>query len=113
MVLRMLELGLYVQVLLGVARFGLPYVGVSVPGPVWEVHPMLGVVIAVTSLVVFRPASGRPTRPRRLARYAPLAPLLLGAAILLGWVSGVWVVVGHMVLGLTAVELVGKGIKAV
>jgi hypothetical protein len=113
MVLNVLQVALYVQVLLGLARFGLPFVGVAVPDAIWSVHPLLGVAIAVTALVVFRPASGRPTRPVMLARYAPLAPLLLGAAILLGWVGGVWVIVGHMVLGFTAVELVGRGITAV
>ncbi|HSK92042.1 MAG TPA: hypothetical protein VK875_12100 [Euzebyales bacterium] len=113
MVLQVLQVGLYVQVLLGLARFGLPFVGVVVPEAVWTVHPLLGVAIAVTALVMFRPASGRPTRPLVLARYAPLAPLLLGAAIMLGWVSGLWVVVGHMVLGFTAIELVGRGITAV
>lgn len=112
MVLDVLQVGLYVQVVLGLARFGLPFVGVAVPEAVWAVHPMLGVAIAVTAVVVFRPASGRATRPLMLARYAPFAPLLLGAAILMGWVGGVWVVVGHMVLGFTAVELVGRGIKA-
>ena len=113
MVLNVLQVALYVQVLLGLARFGLPFVGVAVPDAIWSVHPLLGVAIAVIALVVFRPASGRPTRPVMLARYAPLAPLLLGAAILLGWVGGVWVIVGHMVLGFTAVELVGRGITAV
>lgn len=113
MVLKALQIGLYVQVALGLARFGLPYFGVALPDLVWTVHPVLGVTIAVTALVVFRPRSGPATRPLLLGRYAPLAPLLLGLALLFGGVRGVPAVVTHMVLGFIAIELVGKGIEAV
>ncbi|HEY8338491.1 MAG TPA: hypothetical protein VIK95_01415 [Egibacteraceae bacterium] len=113
MVLKALQIGLYVQVALGLARFGLPYVGVAVPDAVWTVHPLLGVTIAVTALVVFRPGARRPARPLLLARYAPLAPLALGIALLLGGIRGLPAVVAHMLLGFIAVELVGKGIEAV
>jgi hypothetical protein len=113
MALDALRLSLYVQVLLGLARFGLPFAGVAVPEGVWAVHPLLGIAIAATALVVFRPRVGPPARPLALARYAPVAPLLLGAAIMLGWVAGLWVVLAHMVLGFAAVELVQGGIRAV
>jgi len=108
---RLLAAALYVQVLLGLARFGLPYVGLSLDPRLWLLHPLNGAAIAAAALVRFRPIRGVPGTPVRVAaRFAPLLALALGLGLaaargLLGPLVGTLL---HAAVGLAAVELVGR-----
>ncbi|HUG85869.1 MAG TPA: hypothetical protein VMM13_15000 [Euzebya sp.] len=102
------------QIVLGLARFLTPFVGWQLPHAIWRLHPVLGVSIAVAVLIVLRPRPGViPTVRRRIARFAPLAPLALGLAMGLGigLRSGTAVVALHMVIGVTALGVVDNALK--
>lgn len=109
--LRVLILALYVQVILGLVRFALPYLGLWLDERVWQIHSPNGLAIAIAALVLFRPLPGVPnTRTRVAARFVALLPLLLGLAIGFGLIGGVWVAVAHMVVGFAAVRVMGTAI---
>jgi hypothetical protein len=109
--LRLLQFATIAQVLLGLARFGLPYLGVWLDGRVWQLHPLNGIAITAAALVLFRPLPAAPSsRVRTAARFAPLLALALGLGMaslrgLLGPVPGTFL---HMAVGLAAVELIGR-----
>jgi hypothetical protein len=112
---RLLVAALYAQVLLGLARFALPYLGFWVDDRVWLIHPVNGVAIAVAALLLFRPVPGAPAaRARVAARFAPLLPLLLGfgLGVARDAIGSVAAVVVHMVAGIVAVRLIGAAMTA-
>ena len=55
---RFLQAAMMTQILLGLARFFVPFVGWNLPASVWRIHPVLGVGIAVAVLIVLRPRPG-------------------------------------------------------
>lgn len=98
-----LRILLYIQLVLGLARFS----GLLVNQRIWESHITLGVVIAVLALVALRPLAGVPsTGVRVLARFAPLVPLALGLGFLFNLIGGLPLVVLHMALGIGTIGLV-------
>lgn len=112
---KLLVVALYAQVILGLARFALPYLGFWVDDRVWLIHPFNGIAIAVAALVLFRPPPGAPTtRARAAARFAPLLPLLLGfgMGVARDVIGAVAAVVVHMVAGIVAVRLMGVAMAA-
>lgn len=112
---RVLIAALYVQVLLGLARFLLPYLGVWLDDRVWLIHPINGIAIAVAALVLFRPRPGMPpTRALLAARSAPLLPLALGLGLGVSQdlIGSLWAVVIHMLAGIAAVRLMGTAMAA-
>lgn len=111
-VVRTLQAAMMTQILLGLARFFAPFLGWSLPASVWPIHPLLGVGIAVATMIVLRPRPGGvPTVSRRIARFAPLAPLALGLALAFGLRLGAGLAPLHMVLGLTALGIVDRALK--
>lgn len=111
-VVRTLQAAMMTQILLGLARFFAPFAGWSLPASVWPIHPLLGVGIAVAVMIVLRPhPGGVPTVSRRIARFAPLAPLALGLAMAFGLRLGAALAPLHMVVGLTALGIVDSALK--
>jgi hypothetical protein len=109
---RILQAAMMVQILLGLWRFITPYVGWSVDGRVWQVHPFLGIGIAVAALILFRPENSTASSPSWTAsRYVALVPLGLGLAMRYAVVNGLTVRLVHMVVGLTALGLIDSAIK--
>ena len=109
---RFLQAAMMTQILLGLARFFVPFLSWNLPASVWRIHPVLGIGIAVAVLIVLRPRPGGvPTVSRRIARFAPLAPLALGLAITFGLRLDAGLVVLHMVLGITALGIVDRALK--
>jgi len=109
---RFLQAAMMTQILLGLARFFAPFLGWSLPASVSPIHPLLGVGIAVAVMIVLRPRPGGvPTVSRRIARFAPLAPLALGLAIAFGLRLGAGLAPLHMVVGLTALGIVDRALK--
>ncbi|MBE3599553.1 MAG: hypothetical protein IMX02_12485 [Limnochordaceae bacterium] len=99
----LLRILFYVQALMGLSRFG----GLLRAGPLWETHVTLGVVIALLALAAFRPREDVPVPGlRAAARFAPLLPLLTGAAILSQSVQGRGFTLLHVLLGILALGLV-------
>lgn len=98
-----LRIALYVQVLLGLGRL----FGLITNTRVWETHISLGILITVLALIAFRPVTGVVNDSLRMrARFAPIVPLALGLAMFGKLLSGMPIVVIHMLLGLTTVALV-------
>jgi hypothetical protein len=109
---RFLQAAMTTQILLGLARFFAPFLGWNLPASVWRIHPVLGVGIAGAVLIVLRPRPrGVPTVSRRIARFAPLAPLALGLAIAFGLRLDAGLVALHMVVGITALSIVDRALK--
>jgi len=109
---RILQAGMMLQILLGLWRFLVPYAGLPVIRPLWGIHPLLGITIALVALVLFRPRENVGATPQWTAsRYVALAPLALGLAMRYGVVTGLIAIVTHMVLGLTALGLIDSAIK--
>lgn len=108
---RLLVVALYVQGLLGLARFVAPYLGHWLDERVFMIHPLNGIAIAAASLVLFRPAPNLPgSRMQRVARFVPLLPLALGLGLatvrgLAGPLGGTLL---HMLAGFVALEVVGR-----
>ena len=100
------------QILLGLWRFITPYAGWSVDSRVWQVHPLLGIAIAVAALILFRPRDTVTSSPSWTAsRYVALVPLGLGLAMRYGLMTGLAPRLVHMVVGLTALGLMDSAIK--
>jgi hypothetical protein len=100
------------QIVLGLWRFIARYAGWSVDGRILQIHPWLGIGIAVAALVLFRRRySVDSDASWTAARYVALAPLGLGLAMRYGIVTGLVAVVVHMVVGLTALGLIDSAIK--
>lgn len=98
-----LRLALYLTFSLGIGRF----LGFLPGRGVWELHIVLGVVIAILALIALRPLPARPgDRLRLVARFFPLLPLALGLALLFKLVGGTPVVLIHLVLGIATIGLV-------
>ena len=94
---------LYLQVLLGIARFA----GWIHNERLWETHISLGVLIALVALLTLRPRPETPARSlQTAARFAPLLPLATGLAIFSGAAGGRPFTLLHMLLGLATVGLV-------
>jgi len=109
---RFLQAAMMTQILLGLARFFVPFLGWTLPASVWRIHPVLGVGIAVAVLIVLRRRPGGvSTVSRRIARFAPLAPLGLGLAIAFGLRLGPGLAPLHMVVGITALSIVDRALK--
>ena len=109
---RVLQAAMMVQILLGLWRFLAPYTGLPVNARVWMIHPLLGISIAATALILFRPLGNSAADPRwTAARYVALAPLALGLSMRYGLLSGWAAVLTHMALGLTALGLIDSAIK--
>lgn len=100
-----------VQIVLGLARLASPLVGWRLPRLVWSIHPVLGVAIAVGVAVLLRPSVAAATARRRLARFAPLAPLGLGLALAAGVPLGAALVPVHALVGLVVLGLVDGAVK--
>jgi len=109
--LQLLQIATIVQVVLGLARFVLPYFGFWLDQRLWLLHPLNGIAIAAAALVLFRPRPGVPaSRARVAARFVPLLALALGLGMasvrgLLGPLPGTLI---HMAVGFAAVELIGR-----
>lgn len=100
-----LRVALYLQVLLGLARF----FGMVTNPRLWESHMSLGALIVVLALLALRPHPKLGEDPvRNVARFAPLVVLLTGAIILSGAVASRIFIVLHMILGLLTVGLVER-----
>lgn len=100
-----LRIALYLQVLLGLARF----LGYITNQRLWETHISLGVVIAVLALLAMGPHPRlRQDAVRTAARFLPLVTLLWGLAMWQDWLTGRPVVMIHMLLGLISVGLVER-----
>ena len=104
----LLRVALYVQLLLGLARFFGPRLNLfSVPDQIWDWHIGLAVVIAILALLAFRsPVTGGNTGIRMAARFMPLVTLAVGLLLLFETISGLGIVVFHMLLGIVTVALV-------
>ena len=103
--LLVLRIALYLQVLLGLARF----FGYITNQRLWETHISLGVVIAVLALLAMGPHPRlRQDAMRTAARFLPLVTLLLGLAMWQDLVTARPVVMIHMLLGLISVGLVER-----
>lgn len=97
-----LRVAFYIQLLLGVTRFA----GWLGNQRVWETHLSLGILIALFALFALRPHPRIGTDSiRSMARFAPIAPLLVGLLIFTGTSSTLitWL---HMLLGIAALGLV-------
>ncbi len=111
-VIRLLQAAMMIQIILGLWRFLAPYTDLPVQPTIWMIHPLLGISIATTALVIFRPRQGTdPTRLWTAARYVALAPLALGLSMRYGVIAGWPAVVAHMVLGITALGAIDSVIK--
>ena len=109
---RILQAAMMVQILLGLWRFLAPYAGLPVNARLWMIHPLLGITIAASALVLFRPLENSVTHPQwTAARYVALAPLALGLSMRYGLLIGWPAVLTHMALGLTALGLIDSAIK--
>jgi plastocyanin len=110
--LGLLRAALTVQVLLGLARFLAPYVGMGIDQRIWLVHPVLGIAIASSALWLFRGRTDVPaTSARTTARFIALAPLVLGLANMLGLAAGLGLVLLHMALGLAAIKVIDVAVE--
>ena len=110
--LRMLQGAMMLQIVLGLWRFIATYAGWPIPARVWQVHPLLGVAIAVAALILFRPLRREPSDLTwSAARYVALAPLVLGLSMRYGVVTGLAAMLAHMAVGLTALGLIDSAIK--
>lgn len=110
--LGLLRVALTVQVLLGLARFLAPYVGMGIDQRIWIVHPVLGIAIASSALWLFRGRTDVPaTSARTTARFIALAPLVLGLANMLGLAAGLGLVLLHMALGLAAIKVIDVAVE--
>jgi cytochrome b561 len=105
--MRLLQVALYVQVLLGLARFFGPFVGLPLDQRIWELHMGLGVAIALLALVRLgtSPIDPKPGL-RAAARYMPLVPLALGLINRFVMPGNVVLIVTHMLFGLATIGLV-------
>jgi hypothetical protein len=106
-----LRLLLYVQLLTGLVRSSpiasAMIAGVAIAVPMAILHFLFGIVIAILAPLAFGPVAGVPdTTLRRVARLAPLAPLLVGLIIRFGGLVGLGWVVVHIILGITTIALV-------
>lgn len=102
-----LRIALYVQLLLGLAKYFGPSVGIDLNQRIWEIHISLGILIALLALYALRPISKvRYTTTRAAARFAPLLPLVLGLGFEFHLIPTGRVVIIHMVLGVLTIGLV-------
>lgn len=102
--LLVLRIALYIQLLLGLIRYIRPDI---LPARVWDIHPGLGIVIAILALIALRPVKRVPAPGlRAAARFMPLAPLALGLLFLVGIAGGAALVGIHMLLGIATIGLV-------
>lgn len=99
---------MYVQVILGLARFA----GWVRNERVWETHVTIGFLIALLALWLLRPVPGLPAPGlRAAARFVALLPLATGLLIYAGRVANpgfTWI---HMVLGLATVGTIDAALK--
>ena len=101
--LTLLRLMLYVQLLLGLGRFG----GLIRNDRVWETHITLALLITLVALIALRGQQGSLTPVlQSAARLAPFLPLATGLAIYTGAVASRAFTVLHMLLGVATVGLV-------
>ena len=101
--LTLLRLMLYLQLLLGLGRFG----GLIRNERVWETHVTLAILITLVALVALRGRQGNLAPGlQAAARLAPLLPLATGLAIYAGAVASRAFTVLHMLLGVATVGLV-------
>jgi hypothetical protein len=109
--LLVLRIALYIQLVLGLIRYVTAYTGWTpgfvLAGPLWDLHPGLGILIAILALIAFRPLTGVPQNGiRTAARFMPLAPLALGLLLLFDVLGGAAIVGIHMLLGVITIALV-------
>jgi hypothetical protein len=107
---RVLVAALYLQVLLGLARFALPYLGIWLDDRLWLIHPVNGIAITVAAIVLFRPRGEPLATPVRVAaRFAPLLALALGLGMASAQdlIGAPWAVLLHMATGVAAVRVIG------
>lgn len=110
--LRVLQAAMMLQIVLGLWRFIATYAGWPIQARVWNVHPLLGVGIAVAALTLFRQRKGvNSDLTWSAARYVALAPLVLGLSMRYGIVTGLVAMLAHMVVGLTALGVIDSAIK--
>jgi hypothetical protein len=107
--LSILRILLYIQLLLGLVKYGGQRIGLPPLGHVFDVHELIGVIIAILAIYALRSQPGvQNTGIRVAARFFPLLPLVLG----LGFVampnilSLPHIVLLHMVLGIATIALV-------
>jgi hypothetical protein len=106
-----LRVALYIQLVLGLIRYITAYTGwtpgLVLSGPLWNLHPGLGILIAILALIALRPLPGVPqSGVRTAARFMPLAPLALGLGLITDALGGAAVVGLHMLLGIVTIALV-------
>ena len=107
MLLRSLQIALYVQFVLGLFLFFGKYVGFPANPGVGGIHALLGIIVAVMALIALRPKAGVPSNGIRTAAWlGPLVPLALGLSIMVHAVPGSSLTPVHMLLGIIVIGLV-------
>jgi hypothetical protein len=97
---------LYIQLVLGLFRYAARY-GLPDLGHIFDVHVLIGVIVAILAIVALRSLPGVPnTGVRIAARFFPLLPLLLGFGFLANVVPTHYFVILHMILGIATIGLV-------
>jgi hypothetical protein len=107
--LSVLRILLYVQLLLGLVKYGGERIGLPPLGHVFDFHELIGVIVAILAIYALRPLPGvQDTGVRMAARFFPLLPLVLGIGFVAipNLVSTPHIVLLHMVLGIATIALV-------
>ena len=101
-----LRILLYIQLLLGLVKYAGASVGINL-GRIFDVHVLIGVIIAILAIYALRSVSGvRNSGIRIAARFFPLLPLALGIGFLAHVVSVGSFVILPMILGIATIALV-------
>ena len=107
MLISALRILLYVQLLLGLVKYAGPSLGLPGLGRVFDVHILLGLIVAILAIYVLRSIPGvRNSGVRLAARFFPILPLALGIGFLAHVVPLAGFVILQMLLGIATIGLV-------
>lgn len=101
-----LRLLMYIQLATGLIRAA-PFAGVTVSLSLGVVHLVIGIIAVILAPLALGPVDGIPeSTVRRLARMAPLAPLLIGLGLRFGVLLSPWWILVHVLLGIATIALI-------